>query len=114
DGRVVEDDRGGLAAELEREATEAFAAQRADASSDGRAPGEGDLVDVRMGDEVLADLPSGGDNVDHTLRHAGFDGALREHVRVERRLGRRLDDDGATRGHGRTELEHRHEERDVP
>src|SRR5581483_6111335 len=62
---VVEDDGGRLAAQLEGDAPQALAAQRRDALAGGGAAGEADLVDVGVGDEVLAHGPVGGDDVEH-------------------------------------------------
>ena len=53
---VVEQDRGRLAAELEREPLDLLAAQRADARAGGGGAGEADLVDAGVRDEVLARL----------------------------------------------------------
>ena len=56
--RVVEDHRGRLAAELERAAGDALAAERRDASTGRRRPGERDLVDAGVRDEQLGDSRS--------------------------------------------------------
>ena len=53
---VVEDDRRGLAAELERHPLDLRAAQLADARARRGRPGEADLVDAGVGDDVLARL----------------------------------------------------------
>ena len=69
---VVEDDRGRLAAELEGAALELLAAEGADLAAGGGRAGEAHLVDVGMGDEVLAGLAIGGHDVDHAGRDAGL------------------------------------------
>ena len=61
----------------------------------GGGAGEGDLVDARVAHEVLADLAAGGDHADDALRDAGLLEQLGHEHGVERRLGRRLDDDRA-------------------
>jgi ParB family chromosome partitioning protein len=111
---VVEDDRRGLPTELEAHALQLLAADRSDAPPDRSRSGEGDLIDTVMPDEVLADLAAGGDDADHTLWDAGFNKHLGHQHRVERRLGRRLQHDGATRNERRRKLRHRRELRHVP
>src|SRR6185312_7489166 len=76
--------------------------------------GEGDLVDARVGDEVLAGLTAGGDDVQHTGGQADLGGDLGEQVGVERRLRGGLEHDGAAGDQGRGELQCGHEERHVP
>ena len=56
DGRVVEDDVGRLAAELQRQRLVGAGDGAADLLADGGRAGEGDLVDVGMLDERKADL----------------------------------------------------------
>ena len=82
-------------------------------------PGDGaarerDLVDLRVPDEMLADLTPGGHDVDDALGHPGGHDRVGQQDRVERRLRRGLDDDRRARGERRRELQHRDEERHVP
>ena len=63
---------------------------------------------------MLTDLTPGRDDADDALRNAGLLEQLGHEERVERRLGRRLDDDRASGEERRRELRHRHELRDVP
>jgi hypothetical protein len=67
-----------------------------------------------VGDQVLADLAAGGDDVDHAVRYAGLGEQLGEQVAVERRLRRRLHDDRAAAQQRRHQLGHDRELRDVP
>ncbi len=77
---VVEDDRGGLAAELEGAAGDPLAADGGDAPAGGRRPGEGDLVDPRVADQELGHLPVRGHHVEHARREADRLGDLRHDV----------------------------------
>ncbi len=87
---------------------------------DGDAPagrgrtGERDLVDAGVAHEVLADLTAGGQDRHDALRDAGLVEQLGHQVRVERRLGRGLDDDRAAGEQRGRELRHRDELRHVP
>jgi ParB family chromosome partitioning protein len=83
------------------------------AAGGGRA-GEGDLVDVGVGDEVLADLAPGRDDVHHARGEAGVLEDLAEGLGRQRRLGRRLEHDGAPGDEGGSQLDHGLEQRDVP
>ena len=70
---VVEHDVRRFAAELQRHLLEAVAAELVDALAGGVAAGEGDLGDLRMLDQRLADLGAeAGDDVDHARREAGL------------------------------------------
>ena len=77
-------------------------------------PGERDLVDVGVGDEVLADLAAGLHDVEHARRQPGLLQRLGQEVRVERRLRRRLEHDGRARRERRRQLQHGDEQRHVP
>src|SRR6202042_538396 len=90
---VVEDDRGRLAAELERDRAEQPAAHLGDPPSGGGRAGERDLVDVRVLDQVGADLAAARHDIDHAGREAGGDDRVGEQVRVEHRLGGGLEHD---------------------
>ena len=78
-------------------ALELLAADRRDAPAGRGRTGERDLVDAGVAHEVLADLAAGGQDRDDTLRDAGLVEQLGHQVRVERRLGRGLEDDRAAR-----------------
>ena len=80
---VVEQDRRGLPAELQRHAGDALAAQAHDPPARGGRPREGDLVGAGVGDEVLADLAAAGDDVHHAGRDPGLVEGLGEHEVVE-------------------------------
>ena len=107
---VVEDDGSGLAAQLER-AARAFSAEGADVAAGRGRPGEADLVDAGVGDEVLARPTSGGDDVDDAGREAGLVDDLGQHESLERRLGRRLQHDRRAGGQRWGHLEHEDEQR---
>ena len=89
---VVEDDGGGLAAELEGAAGDALAADRGDPAAGGGRAGEGDLVDARVAHQQLGDLAVGGDDVEHAGGQADLLGDLGQDVARAGRLGRHLDD----------------------
>ncbi len=101
---VVEDDGGGLAAELERAAGDPLAAERGDAAAGRGRAGERDLVDAGVAHEQLGDLAVGGDDVEDAGRQADVLGDLGEQVGRARRLGRGLEDDGAPGEEGRGDL----------
>ena len=79
-----------------------------------RAAGEADLVDQRVPDELLAHRAIGRNDVQHTGREPGLLEDLGEHERVERRLLRRLEHDGAAGEQRGAELRHREPQREVP
>ena len=111
---VVEDDGGGLAAELEGDAAQVLRAELGDVPAGGAGTGEGDLVDARVGDEVLAVLAAGGDDVQHARGQADLLRDLGQQVGVERGLRRRLEHHGAAGDQRGGELERGDEQRDVP
>ena len=84
---VVEDQRGRLAAQLERAAGDALAADRGDLPPGRGRPGEGDLVHPRVADQQLGDLTVGGHHVEHTGRKADGFGDLCHHIGVAGGLG---------------------------
>ena len=67
---VVEDDRRRLAAELERAARDALAAERRDLAAGRRRAGERDLVDPRVAHQQFRHLAVGGHDVEHARRAA--------------------------------------------
>src|SRR5690606_37736634 len=111
---VVEDDRGGLAAQFQGDAGDAGGAGGHDLLARGGAAGEGDLVDSGVVDEVGALLPVGGDDVEHALGQARLTQGVGEVVGRQRRLGRRLEDDRASRGERGGDLEGGGAQRPVP
>ena len=111
---VVEDDRRRLPAELEAAALELLAADRTDLAAGGGGTGERDLVDERVAHEVLTDLAAGGHHAHDALGYTGLFEQRAHEQRVERSLGRRLDDDRAAGEQRGRQLRHRDELRDVP
>ena len=77
-------DRRRLAAELERAAGDALAAERRDAPAGRGRAGERDLVDARVAHEQLGHLAVGGDDVEHARRQADRLGDLGDHVGLAR------------------------------
>jgi hypothetical protein len=101
---VVEDDRGGLAAQLERHWAQQASARLGDRSPCCGGAGERDLVDARMRDEMRAELSATLHDVQDPGRQPGLFGGLGDDVLVEHRLGRRLDHHGAAAGQCRSDL----------
>ena len=113
DRAVVEDDVGGLAAELERQLLAGPGEPTLDRLTDLGRAGERDLVDVGI-DECGAGRAVTGDDVDHARRQL----RLAEHVAEEqsgqrRRLGR-LEHDGVARRERGSDLPREHQQREVP
>ena len=111
---VVEDDRSGLAAELEADTLELFTAQRGDSPAGGRGSREGDLVHARMANQSLSGLSAAGKD-----RHDAFGQVdLLQHLgqpqSVQWGLGCRLDDHGAAGDQGWDQLRHDQDLRNVP
>ncbi len=111
---VGEDDVGRLAAELERDALEAPSGDGADLAPHGGGAGEGDLVDVGMGDERGAGGAVAGEDVDDARREADLERELAEAKRRERGLLGGLEHDGAAGGEGGRELPGGHQQGEVP
>src|SRR5262249_24462731 len=111
---IVQDDRGRLAAELQRAARDAFAADGPDASASGGRAGEADLVDTGIAYESLGDLPVRRDEVEYARGQADLLADLGEKIRRRRSLGRRLDDHGASRDEGGGRLVGHQRIRSVP
>jgi hypothetical protein len=61
---VVQDDGGGLAAQLQADALELLARDRSDSAPGRGRAGEGDLADAGVGDEILTGRPACGQNGD--------------------------------------------------
>src|SRR5205823_379597 len=68
---IVEDDSRRLAAEFQRATRDALAAERGDPPSGDCGTREGDLVDVRVSDEVLGCLALRRDHVEDARRKTG-------------------------------------------
>ncbi len=112
---VGEDHVRRLTAELERHALDRLRGARGDPAADLGRPSEGDLGDVRVGDEPLATLATGpGDDVEHALREAALDGEPFELERAQRGQLGRLEDDRVARGERRPELPGGDRQREVP
>ena len=108
---IVEDDGGGLAAELQGAALEARAADGPDLPADGGRAGEAHLVDARIPDQQFADVRPGGQDAEDPGGQAGLDRGLGQQVGVQRRFRRRLEHDGVPGGQGGRELHRGHEQR---
>ena len=93
-GRVVEDDVGGLAAELEGDLLVGAGDRLGDRLADVGRAGEGDLVDVRVLDQRVAGLAGAGDDVDDARRQVGLLADLGEQQRGQRGGLGRLEHDG--------------------
>ena len=114
DGRVVEDDVGGLAAELEGDPLVGAGHGLGDRAADLGRAGEGDLVDVRVRDERPAGLAGAGDDVDDAGRQVGLLADLGEQQRGQRRGLGRLEHDRVAGGERRRDLPRQHQQREVP
>ena len=69
---VLEDDVGGVAAELHGDRLEVLAGDAGGVPADRGGPGEGDLVDAGVPQQRLADdLAGAGDDVEHAVGDAG-------------------------------------------
>src|SRR5690606_637400 len=111
---VVEDDVGGLAAELEGRLLARARDRAGDHPPDGRAAGEGDLVDARVVDDRLSRRSRARDDVDDPGRQLGLLADLGEEQRGEGSRLSRLEDDGVAAGQSGRDLPREHEEREVP
>ena len=112
--RVVEDDVGGLATELEGQALVGPGDALGDALADLGRAGEGDLVDVRMGDQRHPDLARAGDDVDDPGRQVGLAADIGEQERGQRRGRGGLEHDRVAGGERRGDLPGEHQQREVP
>ncbi len=113
---VVEDNVGGLAAELEGDLLEVGRGSSLEngAADEGRA-GEGDLVNVHVGrDGGTGGLAETGDQVEDTSGEAGLLDELSKDEGREGGLLRSLHDNGVASGQSRTNLPREHEKREVP
>ena len=111
---IVQDHCRGLATELQGYASQIVSAQGCDASARHRGAREGHLVHKGVGDQVLADVPICGDDIEHPCRKPGLREDLGQHVGVEGRLGRGLEDHRASGEKRRCQLLHGGCQRHVP
>ena len=111
---ILEDEEGGLAAELQRELLAGTRRRPADDLAHlGRAR-EGDLVHAGMVDDRGAGARAARNDVDDALRHAGPLADLGKQKRGERRELRRLQHHRAAGGERRSDLPGEHQQRKVP
>ena len=92
---IVEQDGGGLASEFEADAGQSLGAGGSDVASRRRRAREGHLVDGRMADQMVADLPSCRDEVEDARRQPGGLDRLREDIGFERGFRGGLGDERA-------------------
>ena len=112
--RVFEDDVRRLAAQLERQLLLRAGRRSLNALAHFGRAGEGDLVDVRMGDKRCTRTTRPGDDVHHARWQFRFLNDLREQQRSQRRRFRRFENDGVAGGKRRRDLPRRHQQRKVP
>jgi hypothetical protein len=104
---VVEHDKGGVAAELERELLEGVGGLAHEQLADARGAGEGDLADGRVCGERLADLGGvrvGCDDIDEAGGEAGAVGEFGEGEGGEGGFGGGLGYNCAAGGEGRADF----------
>ena len=112
--RVVEDDVGRLAAELEAQALGGAGDAALDQLADlGRAR-ERDLVDALVLDQRLPDRRPAGDDVDDAGRQVALGDDLGQRERGQRRRLGGLEHDGVAGRERRRDLPGRHQQREVP
>ena len=104
-----------LAAQLESRALERIGRGLLDDLGRIDVAGEGDLVDIRVGDECRAGrLAHAVDDIDDTVRETRLAGELGHPERRERRLLGRLEHDRVPAGQGGSPLPREHQQREVP
>ena len=86
---------GDLPPKLEGVASKALGADFGNALAAGHAAGEADLVDLRPIDQIIADLSSGRNDIEHAGRQSDRFRTFGDDLRLERRFRRRLGHDGA-------------------
>ena len=111
---IVEQDRGGLAAKLQRDRTKQFTARCRDLAAGCGRSGERHLVNAGMGDKIGADRTVRGHPVEHACGYACLQRGFGQDIAVENRARRRLDDQRATGGHGRCDLAQRQGDGEIP
>ena len=116
DIRVLEDNVGRLAPQLERDLLEVGAGGHLeDLAADDRRAGEGDLVDVHVrGDGRAGRLAEAGDDVHDAWWEAGLLDELGSDEATERSLFGSLKHDGVAACDGRADLPRPHEQGEVP
>ncbi len=112
--RVVEDDVGGLAAELEAEALGRARDAALDQLADLGRAGERDLVDAVVLDQRLPDCRAAGDHVDDAGRQLALGDDLGQRESGQRRRLGGLEHDGVARRERRRDLPGGHQQREVP
>ncbi len=113
-GGVVEDDVGGLAAELEGHLLVGAGDGTGDGLADVGGAGEGDLVDARVLDDRATGLAGAGEDVDDTRREVGLLADLGEEQRGQRGGLGGLEDHRVAAGQGGGDLPRQHQQREVP
>ena len=111
---VVEDDVGGLAAELERQLHAGAGELAPDRLADLGRAGERDLVEVGVLDEMGAGRAVAGDDVDDPRRQLGLAADVGEDERGQRRRLGGLQHDRVAAGERRGDLPGEHQQREVP
>lgn len=113
---IVEDNVGGLAAQLEGDLLQVtLGSGLEDHTANEGGTSEGNLVNVHVaGDGGTGGATETGDDVDDTGREAGLDDQLGGVQTRQRGLLGGLDDNGVTGGDGRADLPGPHEQREVP
>lgn len=116
DIRVVEDDVGALAAQLEGDLLQVtLGSGLQDLAADQGGASEGDLVNVHVGRHgSTGDTANAGDDVDDTWWEASLDDELANIEGGERGLLSGLEDDGVSRGDDGADLPGEHEQGEVP
>ncbi len=112
---IVHDDHGGFAAQLQRHALHVIDGLMTDQLAHFRGAGKGDLVHARVSRQSrTCAFATTRDHVDHTGGETSFQSQLGQTNGSQRCLFSRLQNHGTTGGHGRRNLPHRHQQREVP
>ena len=114
DRGVVEDDVGGLAAELQGDLLVRAGDRLGDRAADVGGAGEGDLVDVGVRDQRAAGVAGAGDDVDDTRGQVGLLADLGEQQRRQRGGLGGLEHDRVAAGECGRDLPREHQQREVP
>ncbi len=112
---IVQDHRGGLAAQFQRDPLDGLRGQLGHALAGAGRAGERHHVDLAMAGQHLADHRAvAGHQVEHARRQAGGLDDLGQHEGVQRRHFRRLEHHGAAGGQRRRDLQRDLVQRVVP